>query len=298
LINTSLGLFYAIVVCFAIVLLAAVQFRVAGGATYDTWRLNYGANRILHDDLQQKVEDATKPWRRDSDLLSGASICLRLYDEGGLLKRQLLDEDTLKQIEEAKQSRTPFDQLRGDISCVVKGSGQAQYEKSLYQHAVDQDQEIVAALQTSIAANSAQYADLIKGHQDFLAFKQAEAISYEKLIIVTPYDLLVLMLVVVMGALGGMVRLLRDYGATDHPNPTTAEYFLIPLIGAVVAIGGYVLAKAGLLLLSTGGNESSLSPFMIGLVGMVSGLLAREVIDTIALRGRNLLKKDQTTGNP
>jgi hypothetical protein len=46
--------------------------------------------------------------------------------------------------------------------------------------------------------------------QDFLAFKQAEAIPFERLFIVAPYDLLVLMLVVVMGALGGMVRLLRD----------------------------------------------------------------------------------------
>jgi hypothetical protein len=294
LINTSLGIFYAVVVCFAIVLLAALQFRLSGGAIYDTWRLNYDANRILYDDLQQKLEQAIIPWRRDSDLLSGAGICLRLYDEGGVLKRQLLDEDTLKQIEEAKLKRTPLDKLVGDIGCVVKGSGQAQYEKSLYQHAVDQEQETVSALKISMEANSTQYADLVKGHQDFLAFKQAEAIPFERLFIVAPYDLLVLMLVVVMGALGGIVRLLRDYGAKDHPSPTNAEYFLIPLIGAVVAIGGYVLAKAGLLLLSTAGSESSLSPFMIGLVGIVSGLLAKEVIDTIALRGRDMLKRDET----
>jgi len=86
-----------------------------------------------------------------------------------------------------------------------------------------------------------------------------------------------------------MVRLLRDYGAADHQNPTAGEYFIIPLIGAVVAIGGYVLAKSGLLLLSSVRSESSLSPFMISLVGIVSGLLAKEVIDTIADRGRKML---------
>ena len=61
------------------------------------------------------------------------------------------------------------------------------------------------------------------------------------------------------------------------------------LIGAVVAIGGYVLAKAGLLLLSSTQGESSLSPFMISLVGIVSGLLAKEVIDSIAARGRGII---------
>jgi NADH:ubiquinone oxidoreductase subunit 4 (subunit M) len=68
-------------------------------------------------------------------------------------------------------------------------------------------------------------------------------------------------------------------------------------MGAVVAIGGYVLAKAGLPLLPAAGSESSLSPFMIGLVGIVYGLLAKEVIDTIALRGRDMLKRDETHGN-
>jgi hypothetical protein len=64
---------------------------------------------------------------------------------------------------------------------------------------------------------------------------------------------------------------------------------LIPLIGAVVSIGGYVLAKTGLLLLSSARGESSLSPFMISLVGIISGLLAKEVIDTISARGRTIL---------
>ena len=140
-------------------------------------------------------------------------------------------------------------------------------------------------LKKSLAAHSEQHTELTKGHQDFLAFKDMEALWFQRPFVVAPYDLLVLLLVMLMGALGGMVRLLRDYGARDHPNPTAGEYVLIPLIGAVVAIGGYVLAKTGLLLLSSTRGETSLSPFMISLVGIVSGLLAKEVIDTIAARG-------------
>ena len=84
--------------------------------------------------------------------------------------------------------------------------------------------------------------------------------------------------------------MLRDYGAADRSNPSTKDYFLIPLIGAIVAIGGYILAKTGLLLLSSVKGETSISPFMIGLVGMVSGLLAKEVIDRIAEYGHSMLK--------
>ena len=113
-----------------------------------------------------------------------------------------------------------------------------------------------------------------------------------------PYDLLISLLVMFMGALGGMIRLLRDHGAADHPSPNPSEYFFIPLIGAVVAIGGYVLAKTGLLLLSSARGESSPSPFMISMVGIVSGLLAKEVIDTISARGHKMLSEQDDATKP
>ena len=73
-------------------------------------------------------------------------------------------------------------------------------------------------------------------------------------------------------------------------SPEASEYFFIPLIGLVVAIGGYILAKTGLLLLSTAKDEASLSPFMIGLVGIISGLLAKDVIDALARTGKKIVQ--------
>lgn len=67
------------------------------------------------------------------------------------------------------------------------------------------------------------------------------------------------------------MRILRDYGDPTRKDPSPRDYFFIPLIGAVIAIGGYILAKTGLLLLSSTSGETSLSPFMIGLVGMYRG---------------------------
>src|SRR5262249_38936409 len=135
-------------------------------------------------------------------------------------------------------------------------------------------------------------------HQDFLAFKELEKSEewYFRLIAVTPYDLMVVLLVMFMGALGGMVRLLRDYGDATRPSPSARDYLVIPLIGLVVAIGGYILAKTGLLLLSSTREETSLSPFMISLVGIVSGLLAKDVIDAIGRAGSKMVKDREAAG--
>ena len=149
----------------------------------------------------------------------------------------------------------------------------------------------ICKVQELLKSDNEQYSDLIKGRQEFLAFKEMENTWYTKYLVVTPYDLLVLILAMLMGALGGIVRILRDYGDPGRHNPSSKDYFLVPLIGGVTAIGGYVLAKTGLLLLSSARGETSLSPFMIGLVGMVSGLLAKEVVDRIAAYGRDILKE-------
>jgi hypothetical protein len=205
----------------------------------------------------------------------------------------LLDEETVKEIAEARKTHKHPNELFGDVSCVVKGYNWIKIDISYFKNLVQEDDAEIDALKNSLTTNSEQYADLIKGHQDFLAFKEMEESWYQRPFVVAPYDLLVLLLVMFMGALGGMIRLLRDYGAADHPNPKPSEYFFIPLIGAAVAIGGYVLAKTGLLLLSSARGESSLSPFMISMVGIVSGLLAKEVIDTISTRGRKMLSRQE-----
>ena len=142
-------------------------------------------------------------------------------------------------------------------------------------------------------ANEKEFAELVGQNPDFVALRQLRKKWQTKLFVDTPYDFLILLLVMMMGALGGMVRTIRLYGDPEHMDPKPKDYFLFPLIGMVVAIGGFVLAKTGLLLLSTNGGEAALSPFMIGLVGIISGLLAKEVIDSIADKGRKVLAGDE-----
>ena len=294
----STVVFYFLIVFFGVGLLAGAQLRSSGGATFDTWRLNYEANRVLNKDLLAKLKAAVEKGKDSANAVTVSQTCLQLFDQNRLPKKELLDDETAKQIAEAKQKGTPVEKLSGDVYCVVKGYSQAEIDISFFKNEAQENADEIAELKKTLTGNGEQYADLIKERQDFLAFTEMEKVWYQRPFVITPYDLLVLLLVMFMGALGGMVRLLRDYGAADHPNPTAGEYLLIPLIGAVVSIGGYVLAKTGLLLLSSARGESSLSPFMISLVGIVSGLLAKEVIDTISARGRKMLSDQDGATKP
>jgi hypothetical protein len=292
------GVFYTLIVLLGVTLLAFVQLRSSGGAAFDTWRLNYDSNRLINFSLLEQINKAVEKIRGDANSLSTNQICMRLFDENGLLKVNLIDTQTLEEAQKAKQERTSVDNLFGEVFCLVKGYSYIENDISYFKRLVEDDAAEIADLKKSLARNDEHYTELIKGHQDFLAFKEMEKLWYVRLFVVAPYDFLVMLLVMSMGALGGMVRLLRDYGTADHANPTEVEYFFIPLIGAVVAIGGYVLAKVGLLLLSSPNGESSLSPFMISMVGIVSGLLAKEVIDTIAARGRRMLAGQDSSTKP
>jgi hypothetical protein len=294
----STVIFYSLIVFFGVVLLAEVQLRSSGGATFDTWRVNYEANRILNEILVTSIRGAGIKARDDANSLSANEGCLRLFDENGLPKPGLLDDETEQEIAAARKKRTAPDDLSGDVHCVVKGYSWVRNDITYFKRLVEEDATEINDLKKSLTSNTEQYANLTKGHEDFLAFKEMEKSWYQRPFIVAPYDLLVLLLVMFMGALGGVIRLLRDYGAAGHANPAAGEYFFIPLIGAVVAIGGYVLAKTGLLLLSSSQAETSLSPFMISMVGIVSGLLAKEVIDTISARGRKILSGQNDVTKP
>jgi hypothetical protein len=283
-------LLYSAIVISAVVLLAAVQLRASGGAAFDTWRLNYDANELLANDQKEALKSVQAEANQNRDDLQWVMSCVRLFDNNGIPKAKLIDSETAQEVKKAEQDHTPVENLSGDVRCLVRGFSSLQYDRAFYE-LNDKDYSLeIENLNKSLASNSEEHAELVKGHQDFIAFRSMASVWYQKPFFESPYDLLVLLLVMMMGAVGGVVRLLRDYGSSLHTDPSPKDYLFIPLIGAVVAIGGYVLAKTGLLVLSsTAQGETSLSPFMISLVGIISGLLAKEVIETIAASGHKIL---------
>src|ERR1700685_454293 len=286
-----ISVLYSVIAFFAVILLAAVQLRSSGGSAFDTWRLNYDANQLLADDQKKALGAAQDRVRQNRDSLFWVKSCSRLFDQNGIPQATLIDSETADEVKKAKQDQTPVEKLVGDVRCLVRGFTLLQYDKDYYVM-LDNDYSFeVEELKKSVALNSEQYAELVKGHQDFIAFRSMASVWYQKPFFDSLYDLLVLLLVMTMGAIGGVVRMLRDYGSSLQPNPSTKDYVFLPLRGTVVAIGGYVLAKTGLLLLSSTKDETSLSPYMISLVGIISGLLAKEVIETISTSGRSILQR-------
>jgi hypothetical protein len=290
------GLFYPLIVIVAVILLAAVQLRSPNGSTFDSWRLNYNANRLIAQRLQDTQANLRRDRFQNLDSLSFTDLCLKFFDTEGRLKADI-DADLLSAYKSARSDNKSFDQVAGDLRCLVKGYTTLQYDKLYYEAKRDDFVNDINENLKALTANTEQYSELIKGKDDFLAIREMENAWYSFIVAVMPYDLMVLLLVMFMGALGGMVRLLRDYGDRDRTNPASNDYFFVPLIGLVVAIGGYVLAKTGLLLLSSSRDEASLSPFMVSLVGIVSGLLAKDVIDRIARQGAKIIN-DQSQDTP
>ncbi|GBL05002.1 hypothetical protein [Glaciecola sp. KUL10] len=88
-----------------------------------------------------------------------------------------------------------------------------------------------------------------------------------------PREILVLQLTMVMGTLGSLVTMTWLYIRRDTDLGIRRTLFL-PLVGSVSAFIIFVFFKAGQLTISSGGGSSSLSPFFLSFVGIISGLLS------------------------
>lgn len=113
-----------------------------------------------------------------------------------------------------------------------------------------------------------------------------------------PPEVLTVILVLSMGALGGTIHLTRLYFDRRRDREATrlgivkrvGYYVFRPFLGAITALSVYILAKAGVLIVSTPadtGSGAALSPFFVSFLGIVSGLLAEQALDTIQTAGRN-----------
>lgn len=289
------ALLYPLVVVAAVVLLAAVQQRSVGGIAFDTWRLNHLAARavLAADEVRAAVLRGQDTGDRGT--LATIQACLKLFDEAGQL-RPSVAKAVLDEVNRVMKEREDPDMTRGDVYCILKGWPRLSVDFEYFKGVRDERLADIVELRKKILLTGQQIDKQLDGQQQFAAFIEMEKTWYARIFVIIPYDLMVLFMVMAMGALGGMVRLLRDYGDAARPSPQESDYFFIPLIGLVVAIGGYILAKTGLLLLSTGKEEASLSPFMIGLVGIISGLTVREMIDALARAGSGLLAKKGAEG--
>ena len=104
-----------------------------------------------------------------------------------------------------------------------------------------------------------------------------------------PAELLTILVVSMMGILGSLISLTKEYMGNGENEGSSKElrvsdYVFRPILAAVTAFTVFVFAKAGFLIISTpttSGEGASMSPFFISFLGLMSGMLAEDALRRI-----------------
>jgi hypothetical protein len=108
-----------------------------------------------------------------------------------------------------------------------------------------------------------------------------------------PVELLEMVLLVCMGALGGVISVARCFVDPSTPNPAARDLRYRPVAGAVIALAIYVLFRAAQLAFGGGGQDAttvSMSVFVLAALGLASGFCAREAFAQIERVATRLLQ--------
>lgn len=113
-----------------------------------------------------------------------------------------------------------------------------------------------------------------------------------------PLELLEMLLLVGMGALGGVIAVTRCFVDTSTPNPRARDLCYRPVAGGVIALGIYVLFRAMQLLFGGGSQDGgatvSTSIFLLAALGLASGFCAREAVAQIEVAATRILRRAES----
>lgn len=112
---------------------------------------------------------------------------------------------------------------------------------------------------------------------------------------------LTLILTVIMGGLGSLISITVGYlfgGGEERRRILFSWYLFRPILGMVTAMSVFVLTKAGQVLSFSGGAgvtdvsswDQPLSPYFVGFLGIIAGLISRQAIEKIEEVGANVFK--------
>jgi len=84
------AILYIAIVSFAVLLLPEVQRRSAGGAAFDTWKLNFDENERQASAQKAALNKTMGERDKNMEQLVFTSHCIRLFDENGLPRTALI----------------------------------------------------------------------------------------------------------------------------------------------------------------------------------------------------------------
>jgi hypothetical protein len=110
-----------------------------------------------------------------------------------------------------------------------------------------------------------------------------------------PLELLEMLLLVSMGALGGVIAVTRCFVDRRIETPLARDLSYRPVAGGVIALGIYVLFRAMQLFFGGGGQDSgatvSTSVFLLAALGLASGFCAREAVAQIEVVATRIVRR-------
>jgi hypothetical protein len=116
-----------------------------------------------------------------------------------------------------------------------------------------------------------------------------------------PLELLEMLLLIFMGALGAVIAVTRYFVDPSVPNPAARDLCYRPAAGAVIALGIYVLFRAAQLFFGGGGQDAttvSTSVFVLAALGLASGFCAKEAVAQIERVATRLLQGAKAPPDP
>src|SRR5262249_29161194 len=115
------------------------------------------------------------------------------------------------------------------------------------------------------------------------------------------FEIMAMVLLVCMGALGGVISLTRCFVEKSLPNPSIPELFYRPAMGAVLALGIYVLFRATQLFFAGSSqteSTASTSIFVLAALGLASGVCASDAIGQIEALAARVLRRSGQASSP
>lgn len=107
-----------------------------------------------------------------------------------------------------------------------------------------------------------------------------------------PTQILTIMLIFSMGALGSLIFLTIEFLNQSHVDNRFSVYIFRPLLGMVIALAVFVMYKSGQAALGMDEQEH-MSPFLISFISIMSGILAERAYGNLRLAGNNFFKQDK-----
>lgn len=99
-----------------------------------------------------------------------------------------------------------------------------------------------------------------------------------------PKDILIIMLIFSMGALGSLIFLTIEFLKNTKEEEKFSVYFFRPLLGSIMALAVFVMFKSGQYMLGVE-PEEHVSPFFISFISIISGMMTEKAYGSLTLQG-------------